>query len=154
MSLLIIKAKPNPTGKDRTRSGYTPATQLAAEWVDFKNMGESSADLRHVDLYHLAYLSNGATKWEIVTDFQGILQPNKVVRVHSGNPIPIDQMNYEDRIGVDYHIFSGKNYVWNNNQSDYPGLWYKPSNQWLDKTEYNAYPQEGKILQRYGNKLI
>ena len=45
---LIIKAKPNPAGKDRV-SGITPKKQLAAEWVDFKNIGDESFGLQSAD---------------------------------------------------------------------------------------------------------
>ena len=41
--------KPNPAGKDRTRSGASE-TQLAAEWVDIMNTGRIDADLNGVAL--------------------------------------------------------------------------------------------------------
>jgi hypothetical protein len=153
MDLLIIKAKPNPSGKDRGAGAFTPAAQLAAEWVDFQNTTQGSLDLSGVQLYHWAYV-NGKGEWQIAMDFNGILKSKEIVRVHSGGKISLEQMYYEDRIGAHYHLFTGKNYIWNNDKKDYPGLWYEPKEQWLDKTEYDAYPIEGKILQRYNDKLI
>jgi len=153
MSLLIIKAKPNPLGKDRTAYGFVPAIQLAAEWVDFQNVVQNSINLNGVQLYHWAY-TNGKNEWQLAIELSGPLKPGEIVRIHSGGQIPLEQMRYEDRVGVNYHLFTGKNYIWNNKQKDHPSLWYKPTQQWIDQTEYEAYPIEGKILQRYGNKLI
>jgi len=154
MSLLITKAKPNPAGKDRVGRTFTPLLQLVAEWIDIKNTGAVPLKLDGVELYHYAYLASGKTEWQLVTNFSGVLGAGETMRVHSGNPIAITQMNFEDRNGAEYHIFSGKNYVWNNYKAEFPRLWYKPSQQWLDQTAYDAFPLEGKILVRIGQKLI
>lgn len=151
MTLQITKAKPNPAGKDKT-GGFISQQQLAGEWVDFKNIYSSPISLENVELYHLAY---GAPKdrWEIVSDFSGVLQPGKVVRVHSGGEIPLGNLRLEDFQGADHHIFSGKNYTWNNDKKDYPRLWNKSTKQWIDQTYYETWPPEGKILVRRGEKL-
>lgn len=154
MSLLITQAKPNPAGKDRTAKAFTPRAQLAGEWVDFKNTAPNIINLENVELYHYAYLSGGGCEWRLVTGFTGSLPAGCVVRVHSGEQISLSEMHFEDRVGADYHIFSYKNYVWNNSRKDYPRLWYSASRQWIDQTEYNSYPTEGKILERVGDKLI
>src|SRR5690349_3077345 len=154
MSLLITKAKPNPIGKDRIGRTYTPPVQLAAEWVDFQNNGTRAVDLAGVEMYHLAYLQNGSVEWELVIDFIGMLQPQGIVRVHSGDPISLDQMNPEDRNGADFHLFTHKDYIWNNKKVDKPSLWYKPRKEWLDQTEYSAPVTEGKILKRVNDKLV
>lgn len=154
MSLLIIKAKPNPAGKDRIGTTFTPAAQLAGEWVDFKNMGYRAIDLAGVEMYHWAYLTPTTGEWKLVTNFHGVLQPGQVIRVHSGNPIPLYQMHSVDQVGANFHLFSGKNYIWNNSKKDFPRLWYKPTSQWLDQTEYSAYPGEGRILNRVNSQLI
>lgn len=154
MSLLITKAKPNPAGKDRVGRTLTPQTQLAAEWVDIKNTTSSPVNMNGVELYHYAYLGSGAGEWQLVTEFNGTLPSGQTVRVHSGNQILLTQMNLEDQNGAEYHVFSHKNYVWNNANQDFPGLWYKPSKQWIDKTEYDTFPVEGKILTRVNQKLI
>lgn len=154
MSLLITQAKPNPAGKDRTPTAFTPRAQLAGEWVDFKNITTNPVSLDSVELYHYAYLSGGGNEWQLVTGFTGSLPSGQIVRVHSGEPIPLSEMRLEDRTGADYHIFSYKNYVWNNSQKDYPRLWHKTSQQWIDQTVYETYPTEGKILKRVGDNLI
>jgi hypothetical protein len=154
MSLLITKAKPNPAGKDRVGQFFTPATQLAAEWVDFQNITATPINITGVQMYHLAYLQNGSTEWELAIELSGTIQSGEIVRVHSGNPIPLAQMNYEDQTGANYHVFTGKNYIWNNHRIDRPGLWYKPNRQWIDQTDYDAPVGEGRILQRINKKLI
>ena len=154
MALLINRAKQNPAGKDRVSRTLTPAVQLAAEWVDVKNGGTSPINLNGVELYHYAYLANGGTEWEKAIVFSGALGAGMTVRVHSGNPIPLVQMNMEDRNGADHHVFTGKNYIWNNTRPEFPRLWYTPSRQWLDETSYDVPVPEGKILIRVGVKLI
>lgn len=153
-NLLITKAKPNPAGKDRIGRTLTPAIQLAAEWVDFQNISNISVKLDGTSLYHWAYTLGTNGEWKLVTNLSGILKSGEIVRVHSGNPIPIWQMRQEDQIGANYHIFSNQNYVWNNDKADFPSLWYVPTRQWVDQTSYDAYPMEGKILQRINSKLI
>lgn len=152
MSLKIIKAKPNPAGKDRI-GNFTPQAQLAGEWVDIKNTGQQEMNLGNIRLYHYAYRPNG-NEWEIVRYFSEILPPGKIIRVHSGKEISPGLMRIEDFVGADYHVFSDKNYVWNNDKKDYPRIWNAATKQWLDKTYYDAFPPEGKILQRVNNKLI
>lgn len=154
MALLINKAKPNPAGKDRIGRTLTPSAQLAAEWVDIKNIGNAPIALSGVELYHWAYPVGRKAEWELVTPFSGTLPAGQTVRVHSGDPIPLSQMHADDRIGADHHLFTGKNYVWNNDKPDYPSLWYKPSSQWLDRTSYDAPAPEGKVLIRVNEKLI
>jgi hypothetical protein len=126
---------------------------LAAEWVDFKNDGTETFPLSGVSLQHIAYqpgCRNG--KWDKVMGFQGDLSVGQVVRVHSGGEIPLSQMNTEDSQGADFHLFTGKNYIWNNDCGDSAGLWN--GNAWVDKASYDPYPPEGRILRRVGNKLI
>jgi hypothetical protein len=153
MNLKITRAKPNPSGKDVTKPP-TVISQLSSEWVDIQNMGKSPINTNGIELFHLAYLSNGKSKWEVAIKFSEILEAGKVVRVHSGKPIPVAQMNYQDRFGADHHVFTEKNYIWNNDKPDKPSLWHKPKKEWVDQVEYIACPLEGKILKRIGNKLV
>src|SRR5947208_7764207 len=113
-SLQIIKAKPNPTGKDRYRS-FIPPRQLAAEWVDFKNDGNERYPLGGISLHHIAFQPSCRDgKWREVMTFKGELESGKIVRIHSGNQIPLSDMNVEDTLGADFHLFTGLNYIWNN----------------------------------------
>lgn len=153
-ALTIIQAKPNPAGKDRTRL-FTPQSQLSAEWVDFQNTGNKDYPMSDIILQHIAYKSgypNGL--WETVESFTGSLPVGKVVRVHSGGEIPLQQLAPIDLVGADYHIFTGENYVWNNTRADSPRLINKATRTVVDETSYLPSPNEGHILRRQGNYLI
>lgn len=150
--LRVIKAKPNPTGKDRVHR-VTPKQQLAAEWVDFKNTGDEPFRLQDVSLQHIVYQAECRDgKWATVMTFKGVLQPGEVVRVHSGLQISISEMFAEDAAGAHHHLFTGGDYVWNNDCGDTAGLWNGLI--WLDKASYEPYPSEGVILVRDGDKLV
>lgn len=153
-TLQITRIKPNPAGKDRSQTGGTSASQLAGEWVDFKNIGLTAVNLTGVDLYHLAY-APGAThgQWDKVTGFSGALPAGHTVRVHSGSG-PDNVIRPEDRAGAEYHVFTGRNYVWNNSQGDSPTLFDIGQKQNIDQASYDPYPPEGQILIRSGNKLV
>lgn len=84
--------------------------------------------------------------------FQGNLGVGRTVRVHSGGNIPLYDMNAEDAQGADFHLFTGKNYIWNNDCGDTAGLW--DGSAWTDKAAYDPNPPEGVILRRVGDKLI
>lgn len=153
--LKTVRLKPNPPGKDRARCGGVSQIQLGAEWVDIKNVGQGTVDVTGVRLYHVAY--SGPTDrtgtWEEITGFsKGALGVGQVVRVHSGSG-PENILRHEDRVGADYHIFSGKDrYVWNNDRSDRSGIGRSASTL-TDQAWYEANPFEGKVLQRVGDKL-
>lgn len=155
-SLLITQAKPNPAGKDRFNF-LTPPSQLAGEWVDFKNTGDEDYPLENIKLYHIAYTAqypNGV--WEEIMGFNGLLESDKVVRVHSGGKIPLENIAQIDKTGADYHLFTGGNYIWNNSRSDSPRLALKQNGQIyeVDKASYSPPPLEGIILKRAGARLI
>ena len=154
--LIVTQAKPNPAGKDRLGS-IVPSSQLAGEWVDFKNTGDEDYSLQNIKLHHIAYTaqySNGV--WTEVMGFNGTLGRGEVIRVHSGGEIPLENLFPVDRTGADYHLFTGGNYIWNNNRVDSPRLVLKQNGQIyeIDKASYNANPSEGKVLKRIGNQLI
>jgi hypothetical protein len=153
-NLYISKAKPNPAGKDRYAVDI-PNRQLAGEWVDFVNNSSRGISLDSIVLYHMAYTASHPNgEWAKVMDFSGVLQPNEVVRVHSGGKVDLSVLNPVDIAGATYHLFTGKGYVWNNSKPDTAGLWNKSTEQWIDKASYTAYSPEGKILVRVGNNLI
>jgi len=153
-TLQITRIKPNPAGKDKTPSGAASASQLAAEWVDFKNNGVYSVNLAGVDLYHVAYAAgSNEGRWEKVIDFTGTLPAGQTVRVHSGSG-PDNAIRAEDRAGADHHVFTRRNYVWNNRQSDKPTLFEPAQKQNVDQASYDPYPPEGEVLVRSGYKLV
>lgn len=151
-SLRVVKAKPNPVGKDRRR-GFTPAAQLAAEWVDYSNDGTENYTLDGVSLQHVAYQPGCRDpKWQWVMPFTGVLQPGRIVRVHSGQKISLSEMHPEDARGADFHLFTGRDYIWNNDCGDSVGLWNGTI--WVDKAFYDPYPPDGAVLHRQGDKLV
>lgn len=153
-NLTVSQAKPNPLGKDRYPVDI-PNSQLAGEWVDFKNTGILDKPLNDIELYHIAYTrEKPGGEWIKVMDFQGTLKVGEVVRIHSGGETPLTNLKPVDVQGADHHLFTGKNYIWNNSKSDTVGLWNKVQEVWIDKAKYNAYPPEGKILKRVGDMLV
>lgn len=154
--LQIIRLKPNPAGKDRVRSSTPSASQLAGEWVDFKNTGSQAVDLAGLELFHLAYQAGGGKPdWQKVRSFSTwVLQPSQVVRVHSGAGQDTSIIRPEDSQGTDFHAFTGSNqYIWNNAEGDCAWLGWTRTNQG-DKACYDPNPPEGQVLLRVGEKLV
>ena len=154
--LLVTQAKPNPSGKDRL-GNVVPSSQLAGEWVDFKNTGNEGYPLENIKLHHIAYTTqylNGV--WEEVMGFTGTLGVGEIVRVHSGGKIPLENLFPIDLSGANYHLFTGESYIWNNDRSDSPRLVLKQNGQTyeIDRVSYSAYIPEGKVIKRVGNQLI
>lgn len=153
-NLVIIQAKPNPTGKDRI-SHFTPLAQLAGEWVDIKNNTTSGINLSNIEIYHRAYTSTYPQgKWEKVFSIDWVLPQGDILRIHSGKEITLSLISYQDRIGADWHAFTGKDYIWNNDKSDAPLIFNAFTRTTLDKATYSANPLEGKVLIRKGDFLI
>jgi hypothetical protein len=154
MSVRASQIKPNPAGKDRTRSGNASGTQLGGEWVDVRNSGNTGVNMNGVRLCHVAYSPDGRQSWwaEVIS-FTGTLGAGEVVRVHSGSG-PLSALRPEDIAGAIHHLFTGKNYVWNNDKSDCSGLFVAGAQQPFDTACYEAYPPEGQILKRVGDKFV
>lgn len=150
--LQTVRLKPNPSGKDRTRWGGASATQLGGEWADIENKGSHGYDLQGVGLYHVAYKSDGSSQWDLVMSFKGTLRPGQVMRIHAGAG-PESVLLPEDKNGAEIHLFTGGNYVWNNDKADCAGL-FKDSTKQIDKACYGANPPEGVILKRVVDSLI
>ena len=145
--------KPNPAGKDRTRTGASE-TQLAAEWVDIKNIGRLDVDLTGATLFHKAYNRDGGFEWEVVRRLSGVLPAGKVLRVHSGKG-PYSVVRDEDKVGSDYYFFTEESrYIWNNDKGDTSLLSEPASKTTIDQAGYDPYPPEGIILHRVGDKLM
>jgi hypothetical protein len=154
-TLRIVRAKPNPAGKDRNRHGFVPAVQLAAEWVDFQNTGNAPVNLLGIELYHVAVSRGGARSWAKVTDFSGLLPAGHIVRVHAGQGGDKRIIAAADLAGAEHHVFTGSDaYVWNNAEGDAPSLLSSSTRQWIDQTSYDPHPGEGAVLVRSGSKLI
>lgn len=153
-SLTIIQTKPNPLGKDRF-GHLALSSQLAGEWVDIRNDTEQGISLSNIQLHHIAYTAtypNGI--WEEVFSIDWILPALNTLRIHSGGKIAVEQLAPIDQNGADYHTFTGKNYIWNNDKSDTPRLFDIRRQVVVDQATYSANPLEGKILRRNGSYLI
>ena len=154
-NLQTVRLKPNPSGKDRTRRGTATAAQLGGEWVDIKNVGNTSVDLAGVKLYHIAY--SGTTdngKWTEIMSFTGTLAPGKVIRVHAGSG-PLNVLHPIDQQGADFHLFTKRDaYVWNNDRGDCSALWQTGQKEPFDKACYSPDPPEGVVLVRTGDRLV
>lgn len=155
--LQIIKAKPNPLGKDNVLGLLLMNKKLGAEWVDIKNTGSTPVSLKNIQIYHVAY-KNGGAEWEIAKDFSDLLlgvtlPAGSIMRIHSGSG-PTSVLNREDILGANSHYFTRKTYIWNNDKIDQPMIWDKTKKAKVDKTYYDAPVQDGKVLVRVNDKLI
>jgi hypothetical protein len=152
-TIQTTQLKPNPAGKDRTRTGISQA-QLAAEWVDIKNVGRQALDLSGVNLFHKAFQRDGTFEWELVKSLTGTLESGKVLRIHSGSG-PYSMVRDEDKVGCDYYFFTEENrYIWNNDFGDTSLLWEQAARLKIDEASYDKYPPDGVILRRVGGKLV
>lgn len=153
-NIQIVRLKPNPSGKDRTRPGVATATQLGGEWADIQSVSDKPVNMDNVILKHVAYSADGrTTRWEQVMSFKGVLRPKQVVRVHAGSG-PETALLPEDKNGADIHLFTGGYYTWNNDHTDCAGLFVIGQSQPFEKACYAANPPEGAVLKRVGDTLV
>lgn len=162
MTLVIIRSKPNPSGKDV--SGHHPlSTQLLGEWVDVRNDGPSAVTLAGVYLANECF--SGAcerTKTQTYWDGSSVryFAPGQVLRVHTGRSADQIYMHASDRLGADIHAFAeSSSFILNNRCGDKIALWMKrPDGSWhplpIDSATYDPNPPDGKVLQRMGGRLL
>jgi len=155
--LKVIKAKPNPIGKDCIPRILPTQSQLGAEWIDIKNTGTIGQSLKNIQIYHMAYV-NGKTEWKLLKDFNiseliPALPPGIIMRIHSGSG-PLSILSPEDVKGANRHFFTKKGYVWNNDKIDKPMIYDKIKKIKLDETFYTPPVSDGKVLVRVNNQLI
>ena len=156
----IIRAKPNPSGKDVYASGAAREDQLLGEWVDLKNIGNTVISLPLVHLCHTEFNQSCSPTTKYQKYWSGnygeLLEPGQIVRVHTGKRAYASLMNAEDRAGVSLHAYADRGtFVLNNKCGDLISVWRDPKN-WtiVDKAYYEPYPPEGAILKRSGDKLV
>jgi len=155
MRLPIIRIKPNPAGKDRPGHGSPSPSQLAAEWVDFRNDDARDASMAGVSLWHRTFAPSRGQEWAKITPFTGVLPPGKTVRVHSGMKRDPSILRPEDFAGADYHVFTGADaYIWNNREGDTALLFHETTRETIDKASYAPNPPEGAVLVRSGDQLV
>ncbi|HRY49088.1 MAG TPA: hypothetical protein P5186_13655 [Candidatus Paceibacterota bacterium] len=157
----VKRAKPNPLGKDKS-NGYPISTQLLGEWVDIQNIGDTGVSLAAVHLAHSEFHPGCSLKNEASIYWNGTsspeLRPGETVRIHTGRSSDTWQMSPEDRNGVHHHAYAEMgSFVLNNDCGDNVSVWWKDKDgNWHreDRAGYGPRPQEGKILQRMGDRLI
>jgi len=155
--LEVYRAKPNPAGKDRTRSGPIPQ-QLVAEWVDIKNVGTESVRFSSMELHDTTfgpgcrvdgterYWSGGGNE---------LLAPGQILRVHTGSKQYQSTLSAEDRgSDVNWSAFAERgNFVLNNDCGDViTVIWADGAGKrWKDSAGYDPNPPEGAVLYRWPN---
>ena len=139
--LYVLKAHPNPAGKDRSR--YQPPTndKLNEEWVEFINNGYQSIDLAAFTLHDYTYHANCVKSEERqLQSYTGTLQAGHSVRVHTG-------AGQTYNTGSTWHVFLNReNFVWNNECGDYVIL--RENTSLHDWASYDPNPPDDVILQR------
>ncbi len=157
----ILRAKPNPAGKDSSHGRPIPQ-QLLAEWADLKNTGDAAVRLSSLHLANTQFGPACQIHKQAQIYWTGpaslTLQPGETVRVHTGRESEAWLMNQEDRLGVQYHAFANRgSFVLNNDCGDNLGVWWQAQDEkWHrdDAASYDPYPPEGQVLQRSGDKLV
>jgi hypothetical protein len=139
--IVITRAQPNPSGKDRTASHQVSNQQLNGEWVEFANTSGGRLSLDGLSLDHYTF-DNACTKTgeDRATFFTGVLEAGQSLKVHTGAGTPFIE-------GPVTHVFLGRgNYLWNNRCGDTAVL--RAGDTLLDWAYYNPGPAEGAVLQR------
>ena len=161
-TLRIVRAKPNPKGKDLDSLGSPKPEKVLGEWVDIYNQGDAEVNLSRIHLCHQEFLQNHVPKDGYTPYWNGgigeILKPGQSIRVHTGKKAYSYAMDSVDATGVNYHSFAEKgHYVLNNACGDTISLFWKDaSNNWQreDLVKYAPNPPDGAILIRSGDMLV
>jgi len=152
--LTIFRVKPNPIGKDKLGNNALNS-QLVGEWVDIKNTSGKKLNMVGVEIYDHTFnnFCGDQGKRKVYTFGSYSMPIGAVVRIHSGNKVPITSLNQIDRVGANAHAFTGYYYVWNNGCGDIAEV-RNSEGVLIDKASYGARPTEGKILVRVADMLI
>ncbi len=154
--LTVYRAKPNPVGKDKL-GNFSPNSQLNGEWVDIYNSSGRDLNMQGVELYdHIfsaPYLCRDEGKRPFFKFGSWTFPAGKVVRIHSGKSVPIDQLSAIDRNGADYHGFTEDGYVLNNACGDKIEI-YNDRSIFIDAASYRGGLPEGSILFRQASILV
>jgi len=158
--LQVYRAKPNPAGKDRTRSGPIPQ-QLVAEWADIKNVGTQPVPFATMDLHDVVFgphcKVDGSKKYWSGNTSEGALEPGQILRVYTGSKTFESSLSAEDRgSDVAWRAFAGHgNFVLNNDCGDVITVFRQSADgkRWYDQAGYDPNPPEGVVLYRVGERL-
>jgi hypothetical protein len=153
--LQVYRAKPNPAGKDRSRSGPKPE-QLVAEWVDIKNVGTQDVAFASFELHHTTFkpgcIADGTECYWKVPQATGGLAPGQILRVHTGSKRLEGTLSAEDRgLDVNWSTYAEReNFALNNDCGDLiTVVWADDAGKrWKDSAGYGPRPPEGVVLYR------
>jgi hypothetical protein len=170
MSLRIIQAKPNPTGKEncedqnglveRAVEAQGFASLLLGEWIDVKNTGVEAVDFQTMQLRHAIFDDDCHTTGELelywIGDNVDLLKPGQVLRIHGGRREDAHLAPVEDQVGADWHGYAESDgFILNNRCGDKLVLsWQDASDQiHQDWACFAPNPPKDLILKRSGNLL-
>jgi Lamin Tail Domain len=141
-SLLITRAHPNPSGKDRN-DGHATNDQLNQEWIEIGNVGDRSLPLDGLTVRHYTFDSACQRTGEAnLVTLRGPLDSGWSFRLHTGVGEP-------SREGTNRHgyLVNRNNFVWNNACGDTVVL-RNSDGTLLDWASYDRNPPEGTVLKR------
>ena len=145
-SLYIVRAQPNPRGKDATRSGYVTSEKLNEEWIEFE-VRENRNIVNDV-LSHLTFTGYCQQTGEdtLITFGSRQMLVGQRVRVHTGR-------GTDQWIGNTLHMYLNRSwFVWNNACGDRATLSYQ--NTIIDQARYRPNPPEGELVRMAGTEWL
>lgn len=157
-NITIVRAKPNPAGRDAYQHRPLPQ-QLQGEWIDLQNTAGKALNLTGVFVHHRAF-EQGCSNPKFALYWQApagtILPANAILRVHTGKSSDRHHMTSSDSTGANQHAWGEHGWFQLNNGAcgDIITVWFHDT-EWhrIDEVGYDPYPPEGAVLVRNGNKL-
>ncbi len=139
--LMVSRAHPNPSGKDRTPSHQVTNQQLIDEWIELANTTALNLPLDGFALNHYTFdHACSKTGEDRLIELSGYLEKGHSLRVHTGSGSTFTE-------GQVKHVFlDRKNFIWNNQCGDTVVL--RTEGRVVDFASYAAVPAEGVILHR------
>ena len=141
MSILyVVRAQPNPRGKDTLWSGAATNQQLNEEWVEFEAVG-GDRNLTGDVVTHVTFSAHCRTTGsdELIKFSEGTLSVGRRLQLHTG-------FGTNGWVGVTFHMYLGRSwFVWNNACGDRATVSY--NGRIIDSAAYAPRPPEG-VLER------
>jgi hypothetical protein len=140
--MIVSRALPNPTGKDRRPSSPPTNEQLNNEWMEITNNGTAAESVDGVALSHYTFNTQCAkTGEDTLMALKGTVLAGHSVRFHTGSGTAWTE-------GSVRHLYLGRgNYAWNNVCGD-TAVIRSAMGGWSDYAAYDRNPPEGIVLVR------